>query len=177
MKPEQVDRTEEADRGDSSRRTLLRWAAASLGALAATAVGIPIVGYLLGPWLRWRRDEWVDAGDVESFDVGATKLVALKNPLGRPWDGRSGQVSAYVRRRAENDFVLFAVNCTHLGCPVSWFPQSGLFLCPCHGGVYYADGSRASGPPPRGLYKLPHQIAKGRLRVQVGHFPTLAEPA
>jgi Rieske Fe-S protein len=35
---------------------------------------------------------------------------------------------------------------------VSWFPQSGLFMCPCHGGVYYSNGERASGPPPRGLF-------------------------
>ncbi len=43
-------------------------------------------------------------------------------------------------------FLVFAVNCAHLGCPVAWFPQSGLFMCPCHGGVYYANGERASGP-------------------------------
>jgi menaquinol-cytochrome c reductase iron-sulfur subunit len=169
--------TEAADRGGSSRRTLLRWAVGAFGGLAAAAVGVPVVGYLLAPIVRWRRDQWVDAGDAESFTIGATKLVSLRNPVGRPWDGSSGKVAAYVRRLAQSEFVVFAVNCTHLGCPVSWFPQSGLFLCPCHGGVYYADGSRASGPPPRGLYQLPHQVARGRLRIQVGHFPTLAEPA
>jgi menaquinol-cytochrome c reductase iron-sulfur subunit len=162
---------------NSSRRTLLGWVTLALGALAAAALGIPIVGYLLGPWLRRRPDDWVDAGDVDSFTVGETRLVDMSNPVGRPWDGRSGRVAAYVRRHAQQGFTVFAVNCTHLGCPVSWFPQSGLFLCPCHGGVYYADGSRASGPPPRGLYKLPHEVAKGRLRIRVGHFPTLAEPA
>ena len=50
-------------------------------------------------------------------------------------------------------FQVFAINCAHLGCPVRWFPQSGLFMCPCHGGVYYQDGARASGPPERGLFE------------------------
>ena len=54
---------------------------------------------------------------------------------------------------------MLAVNCAHLGCPVSWFPQSGLFMCPCHGGVYYANGDRASGPPPRGLFRCAWRIA------------------
>ena len=34
-------------------------------------------------------------------------------------------------------------------------------MCPCHGGVYYADGSRASGPPPRGLYEYEYKVEGG----------------
>jgi Rieske Fe-S protein len=62
---------------------------------------------------------------------------------------------------------------------VSWFPQSGLFMCPCHGGVYYADGKRASGPPPRGLFRCKvdkDALKKGKLRVQAPHYPTLQDP-
>ena len=177
MTGEHSDGSATAAKTGSSRRSLLRWATIALGGVATTALGIPIVGYVLGPLLRRRPDEWVDAGSVDSYVVGQTKLVSMTNPVGRPWDGASGRVSAYVRRQARDRFIVFAVNCTHLGCPVSWFPQSGLFLCPCHGGVYYADGARASGPPPRGLYKLPHEVTKGRLRIRVGHFPTLAQPA
>jgi len=33
-------------------------------------------------------------------------------------------------------FTAFAVNCTHLACPVNWQAQAQLFLCPCHGGVF-----------------------------------------
>jgi Rieske Fe-S protein len=60
-------------------------------------------------------------------------------------------------------FQVFAINCAHLGCPVRWFEQSRLFMCPCHGGVYYEDGSRASGPPPRGLYEYNHKVENGEL--------------
>ena len=71
---------------------------------------------------------------------------------------------------------MFAINCTHLGCPVRWFALSRLFMCPCHGGVYYEDGSHASGPPPRGLYEYDYQIRDGQLWVQGGRIPTLSEP-
>ena len=58
------------------------------------------------------------------------------------------------------------------GVPVRWFPQSGLFMCPCHGGVYYADGARASGPPERGLFEYPYKIEAGNLLIKAGEIPT-----
>jgi Rieske Fe-S protein len=79
-----------------------------------------------------------------------------------------------VRRLEGEKFQVFAINCTHLGCPVRWFQESGLFMCPCHGGVYYADGSRASGPPPRGLFEYEYKIQNGHLWVLGGQLPTLS---
>ena len=74
-------------------------------------------------------------------------------------------------------FQVFAVNCAHLGCPVKWFQQSRLFMCPCHGGVYYEDGSRASGPPPRGLFEYKWKVESGRLHIDAGLLPGLQESA
>ncbi len=74
---------------------------------------------------------------------------------------------------------MFTNFCTHLGCPVEWFPQSGLFMCPCHGGVYYEDGERASGPPPEGLYKCVWRVAQEandsepQLYIKAPFLPTL----
>jgi menaquinol-cytochrome c reductase iron-sulfur subunit len=79
----------------------------------------------------------------------------------------------------EDQFMVLSFHCTHLGCPVEWFPQSGLFMCPCHGGVYYEDGSHASGPPPRGLFACPWKIDQKKgdtephLYVLDPHLPTL----
>jgi Rieske Fe-S protein len=81
-----------------------------------------------------------------------------------------------VRRIDEERFQVFAINCTHLGCPVRWFPQSRLFMCPCHGGAFYEDGSHASGPPPRGLFEYRHKVEDGNLKVMGGYLATLAEP-
>jgi Rieske Fe-S protein len=80
-----------------------------------------------------------------------------------------------VRRISADEFQVFAINCTHLGCPVRWFPGAGLFMCPCHGGVFYADGQHASGPPPRPLYQYDHKIENGQLWVRGGQIPTLSE--
>ena len=49
-------------------------------------------------------------------------------------------------------------------------------MCPCHGGAYYEDGARASGPPPRGLYEYEYKIEQAQLWVRGGQLPTLSEP-
>jgi Rieske Fe-S protein len=59
---------------------------------------------------------------------------------------------------------------------VRWFEESGLFLCPCHGGAYYEDGGRAAGPPPRGLFQYDYKVEKGQLWVKGGEMPTLSNP-
>jgi menaquinol-cytochrome c reductase iron-sulfur subunit len=93
----------------------------------------------------------------------------------------AAHTGVYVRSEGQeggpkDQFLVLAVNCAHLGCPVSWFPQSGLFMCPCHGGVYYASGERAAGPPPRGLFHCAWRVRDGQLEVQAPHYPSLQDP-
>ena len=38
-------------------------------------------------------------------------------------------------------------------------------MCPCHGGVYYKDGTVAAGPPPRPLTKYPVRVNGGRVEI------------
>jgi Rieske Fe-S protein len=160
-----------------ARRSFFAWLTYLTGAAAAVLFAVPLVGYVAGA-LRRRPPQWVRLGPVADFPVGQTRLVTFDNAYRQPWDGMTAHTGVYVRYRGKDasgadDFLVFAVNCAHLGCPVEWFPQSGLFMCPCHGGVYYEDGSRASGPPPRGLFHCPWRVTAGRLEVQSPHYPTL----
>lgn len=156
------------------RRTFFQWLTYGVGAVAAVALSVPFVGYLLGP-LRKKKVDWVDLGPMEKFPLNETRLHIFDNPIRQPWDGMTANTGVYVRALGGNQFKVFAINCTHLGCPVTWFPQSGLFMCPCHGGVYYETGERASGPPPRGLYHCVAEVRAGRLWVQAPHLPTLQD--
>ena len=135
-----------------------------------------MVGFLFSPARRLAQQAWVPLGPIASFPEGQTRLATYRNPFVQPWDGETANVPCWVRRIAGAKFQVFAINCAHLGCPVRWFPESGLFMCPCHGGVYYADGSRASGPPPRGLFEYTSKIEADQLWVRGGELPTLSEP-
>lgn len=162
----------------AGRRWFLRVMTAIFGAIASVVLSIPLVGYFVG--LRKRAVYWVDLGAVADFPVNQTRRIDFTNPLRRPWDGITAITGVYARYEGKNNeqtdqFLVLSVNCAHLGCPVTWFPQSGLFMCPCHGGVYYADGARASGPPPRGLFRCEWRVQDGRLQIQAPHYPTLQD--
>jgi Rieske Fe-S protein len=158
------------------RRTFLMLFTGLVSALAAAVVAIPGVGYLASATRR-TKVKWVNLGPVAEFPKNETLLRTFVNPLQQPWDGMTAKTGVYVRylgrQNFEDEFQVFAINCTHLGCPVEWFPQSGLFMCPCHGGVYYENGDHASGPPPRGLYLCQWRVTNGELEVQAPHLPTL----
>jgi Rieske Fe-S protein len=160
----------------TSRRNFLVTLGMGLNAIAAALLAIPIVGYLGGALKNRRRDQaWIGLGKVDAFPVGQTRLATYTNPFRTPWDGETAEMPCWVRRIADDRFQVFAINCTHLGCPVRWFPESGLFMCPCHGGVYYEDGQHASGPPPRRLYEYEYKVDGGELLVRGGQLPTLAQ--
>ena len=157
----------------SSRRGFLFKLGLGLNAIAAVLVGIPVVGYILGPARRRAAEAWITLGPLQSFPEGQTRLAVYENPFRVAWDGSTANIPCWVRRINGERFQVFAINCAHLGCPVRWFAQSRLFMCPCHGGAYYEDGSRASGPPPRGLFEYEYQVKDGQLWMRGGQLPTL----
>jgi len=159
----------------TSRRALLVKVGLLFNGFVGLALGVPIVRYLFSPATRARDDgyaSWLSLGQVSQFPAGETRLATYRNPVVNPSDGQTADIACWVRNVDDRSFQVFAVNCAHLGCPVRWFPQSNLFLCPCHGGAYYQDGSRASGPPERGLFEYPYKIEGGKLFIKAGELPT-----
>ena len=159
----------------TSRRSVLMKLGLLVNGIAAAILAIPIVRYILSPASHAARgayQSWIPLGSVSEFPAGETRLATYRNPIVNAWDGTTADIACWVRHIEGSSFQVFATNCAHLGCPVRWFPQSGLFLCPCHGGVYYQDGSRASGPPDRGLFELHYRIENGKLQIQAGELPT-----
>jgi menaquinol-cytochrome c reductase iron-sulfur subunit len=143
--------------------------------VVAAVLAVPIVRYILSPVFHARKggyNSWLPLGELGQFPVGQTRFATYRNPILNPWDGDTGDIACWVRNLDDHDFQVFAINCAHLGCPVRWFPESELFMCPCHGGVYYQDGSRASGPPERGLFQYHHKIEDGKLFIKAGEMPT-----
>jgi len=158
-----------------SRRGLFMKLGMLLNACVGAALAVPIGRFLLSSITRGHANgylDWVPLGPVSQFPEGETRLATFRNPLVMPTDGKTVDTACWVRRVEGDRFQVFAINCAHLGCPVRWFPQSGLFMCPCHGGAYYRDGSRASGPPERGLFEYPYKVDNGLITIQAGEMPT-----
>ena len=167
-----------SEENSMSRRALLMKIGLLFNGMIGVVLAVPIVRYLFSPIIRERKygyESWLPLGRLEQFPAGETRLATYHNPVFNPWDGQTADIACWVRNLDDKNFQVFAINCAHLGCPVRWFPQSSLFLCPCHGGAYYQDGSRASGPPERGLFQYHYRIENGTLFIQAGEMPTPGE--
>lgn len=151
---------------ETTRRGFLKMATGTLTFLAGLAIGIPIVGTLIGPVFRKGTTSWTKVVELNSLPVGEPVKLTFA----------SETVSAYIRetvlrnvwalRRSPSEITVFSPICPHLGCEYTWNPQTNHFECPCHGSVYAIDGKVLDGPAPRPLDTLPTRLEKGELFVE-----------
>ena len=153
------------------RRRLLAKVSVGLGVASGAALGVPMVGFVVGPLFEKVPREWRSVGRASAFKIGETVAVAFADASPLPWAGVTGKTAAWLRRVDEDTFVAFSINCAHLGCPVRWLPDARLFMCPCHGGVYNEDGSVAAGPPPHPLHQYTVRVNDGAVEIRTGPVP------
>jgi menaquinol-cytochrome c reductase iron-sulfur subunit len=153
------------------RRKFLNWVCIGGGTLSLGSVLWAVILFMLEPLESDTRSLWRAVGKVEDFKIGSTTVVKIEDASSLPWAGYAGQTAAYLRRDSEAGFICFSINCTHLGCPVRWIDSAELFMCPCHGGVYYRDGSVAAGPPPQPLPQYKVRVRGGKVEVLASPVP------
>ncbi len=150
--------------GGWSRRRLLAsffWAAQ---ALVTALIATPVLGYLLAPLFRRQPPVDVRLVEVDALPLDRPERVEFVVRRRDGWVIEGGRRAAWVVRRADGIRV-FDPRCTHLGCAYHWDAASSHFVCPCHSGVYDADGRVVSGPPPRPLDTYPVRVEAGVLYV------------
>jgi len=145
------------------RRKFLVRLSIAVGSIGAALVAVPSVAFLLG--LRKSPRIWRTVGKLDDFTVGTTVNVSFEDPSPLPWAGVTAKTAAWLRRVDDREFIAFSMICTHLGCPVRWLAKANLFMCPCHGGVFYADGQVASGPPPKPLNRYPVRVYNNEVQI------------
>lgn len=159
---------------DKVRRRFLILISLGAGAVATGVAATPIVTFLLAPLFKKAQPGWRPVGYLKQFNVGDTVEVSLEDSSPQLWGGSASKSAAWLRRDGEAGFTCFSVDCTHLGCPVRWEPEAQLFLCPCHGGVYYSNGDVAAGPPPDPLQQYPVRINGDVVEVEWKVLPAVA---
>jgi len=163
--------SEETKTNECSRREFFTHISIALGSIAAVMVAIPVVGSIIAPIVNKPKPIWRPVGTVKNFKSGETVKVTFVDASPLPWAGVTAETAAWLRKDESEEFTAFSVNCAHLGCPVRWVAGAKLFMCPCHGGVYYEDGSVAAGPPPRGLYKYPVRVSGDQVEILTSPIP------
>jgi menaquinol-cytochrome c reductase iron-sulfur subunit len=139
--------------------------------VCAAILGVPLVGFIVAPLFRKVPETWINLGKPDDFKIGETVNVTFLDSSPLPWAGVTAKSAAWLRRVTDTDFIAFSVNCTHLGCPVRWLPSAELFMCPCHGGVYYKDGTVAAGPPPKPLIRYQVRVVNDQVQIKSAAIP------
>lgn len=161
----------EASKNEITRRDFFLKISLSLAGISATVVAIPVISALIAPLLERKRQQWRSVGKVTDFPSGTTNLVTFMNADPEPYAGVTAKSAAWLRRDHQDNFIAFAANCTHLGCPVRWEKDAHLFMCPCHGGVYYENGDVAGGPPPKPLVRYEVRIYNHEVQIKTAPVP------
>ncbi len=153
------------------RRKFLNWLTLGLGGASIGSVIWAVIAFIMAPLEEQTASPWRVVGKVDDFKAGTVTVVKLEDASSLAWAGYAGKTAAYLRRDDNSAFTCFSVNCTHLGCPVRWVATAELFMCPCHGGVYYRDGAVAAGPPPQPLPQYKVRVRNGIVEVLASPVP------
>jgi cytochrome b6-f complex iron-sulfur subunit len=133
------------------RRDFLDLAVGGSAAAFTVAMSYPVARYA-EPRARVGTGP-VSVGKLEDFPVAGARTVLVHD---RP---------VLILRGADGQVRAFSAICSHLQCIVGYSAERNQIECPCHGGVYAADGQRLAGPPPRPLDELDVSINDGAVIV------------
>jgi menaquinol-cytochrome c reductase iron-sulfur subunit len=174
--PEQAGNAKDDAAASPERRRFLVRLTLGLGGVMGLVVATPVLGFLFWPVTRAYRKQhpWRPVGRVEDFALGETIKVTYLEAQPVEWSGYAAYGAAYVRREGEGRFVAFSAYCTHTACPLKWVAGARLFLCPCHGGAFHADGTVAAGPPPHPLPRHEVRIREGQVEIRTRPIPVSA---
>jgi menaquinol-cytochrome c reductase iron-sulfur subunit len=169
--PQQAEADEAPPEENPARRRFLSLITLSAGGALSAGIAVPPVAFVLAPMFRREDPVWREVGEVDDFEVGETVRVVFDDPSPLPWAGVTARSAAWLRRLDQDDFEAFSIYCTHLGCAVRWVDSAALFMCPCHGGVFHADGSIAAGPLRGPLARHGVRVRAGVVEVQTLGLP------
>ena len=142
-----------------------------------------MLGFTVLPSFTNLEEDEADLGPIENFPKGEYVIASF---LANASAGEVSRRTTFVRNNGPTDngepsFTILYSRCVHLGCPVQ--PNGPIdeentkevdgvelrpvlaqsFGCPCHGGLYDAEGNRQAGPPVRSLDRMTFSIKNGRL--------------
>jgi len=155
-----------------TRRRFLGGTLGWVTAAIASALGIPAVVAWVSPSLRKQEEEWTPVGSLTDPGPGQPDLNVVGEPISTSYTKlvqdaylatQPQPVAVFVVNHGDEDFTVFDVRCTHLGCPVNWDEEKRQYKSPCHNGIFDEEGRVLEGPPPRPLDRYEYKIEGGVL--------------
>ena len=116
------------------------------------------------------------ARPLDQYPAGETRLATY--PQSRsltPWDGKTADIPCWVRH-IDGDISGLRHQLRASGLSGPLVSAIGPVHVPLSRRRLLRDGSRASGPPERGLFEYPYKVEDGKLLIKAGEMPTPGSP-
>jgi cytochrome b6-f complex iron-sulfur subunit len=146
----------------NNRRGFLRWLALGFGSLVGLLPALAqrrfnraiAQGAASGP--KAAEPEFVKVATLEDLKEGPFKV---EDAFGK----NTATLWLVGDPQKEESLLALDAACPHAGCDVDWRGEN--FVCPCHGSVFAADGSRTRGPANADLTAYKVKVEKGEIFV------------
>lgn len=134
----------------TNRRSFLRQLLR--GTIVVGLLGIlgAILAYVFPPARRFPQAGSLRVGEESRILPGEGELVIF--------DGQPVWVL-----HLEKGFVALSAVCTHKGCILEWERDKKVLSCPCHMGLFDANGNVLKGLPPRPLPRFRVAVLGGKI--------------
>jgi Rieske Fe-S protein len=136
------------------RRRALALFVNSVVGLIGGSLSAVLGAFALRPSRAPQTDRWLRAGALLDLtpNVPVPRVLVASRQDG--WYRERARQTVFLVWDGDKAVHALSATCTHLGCQVGWDAATKNFRCPCHGGVFDAQGNVVSGPPPRPLDRV-----------------------
>jgi menaquinol-cytochrome c reductase iron-sulfur subunit len=155
---------------DGTRRRFFELVIKAASGFIGLSLAVPLVGYLISPALKRRKQQWVNVASAAELPTGVPKQLEYVATVQDGYLETKTQKALWAVKQPDGQVTVFSPMCTHLGCGYHWDAGAQQFKCPCHGSVFDMSGRVVAGPAPRPLDALPSKLDNGRLLVVFKEF-------
>jgi len=149
------------------RRNFVVRAILAIQATVGATIAFVFGATTLTPSFTRREPAWLSAAALDAVPDDQPLAVTLRITRQDGYSQVVDRTVVYLVRTGEQEVRALQSTCTHLGCRTSYDRRSKRILCPCHGGVFDAQGNVIDGPPPAPLPSLVTRVENGQVMVQV----------
>ena len=149
------------------RRNFVVRAILAIQATVGATIAFVLGATTLTPSFTRRQPAWLSAAALDAVPDDQPLAVTLRVTRQDGYSQVVDRTVVYLVRTGDQEVRALQSTCTHLGCRTSYDRRSKRILCPCHGGVFDAQGNVIDGPPPAPLPSLVTRVEKGQVMVQV----------
>ena len=153
-----------------TRRRFFEWVIAASSTLIGLGLAFPLIGYVISPALKRRKQPWVNVAAAADLSTGVPTQLEYVATVQDGYHETKTDKALWAVKQPNGDVTVFSPMCTHLGCGYHWDGAAQQFKCPCHGSVFDVSGRVVAGPAPRPLDVLPSKVDNGRLLVMFKEY-------